>query len=65
MIAKKTPEERGYIPVENAAKELRQLADDIEALNKGRLAKISLNVWYADVENKEDARPAVGVSDQG
>ena len=45
---KKSARERGYLPIEEVAAGLRSLAAQLERDNKGRLAKVSLNVWYED-----------------
>lgn len=47
---KKSARERGYQPIEEVASGLRALAAQLEQDNKGRLAKVSLNVWYEDPE---------------
>lgn len=47
---KKPPEERGYLPIETVAASLRALAAQLAQDNKGRLAKVTLNVWYEDPE---------------
>lgn len=41
---KKPARERGYLPIEEVAAGLRSLAAQLEQDNKGRLAKVSLNV---------------------
>lgn len=53
---RKSPEERGYLPIEEVTAGLRALAVQLEQDNKGRLAKVSLSVWYEDPE--PDATPA-------
>lgn len=45
---KKSAQERGYLPIEEVAAGLRSLAAQLEQDNKGRLAKVSLNIWYED-----------------
>ena len=45
---KKPARERGYIPIQEVAASLRALAAQLVQDNKGRLAKVSLNVWYED-----------------
>lgn len=47
---RKSPEERGYLPIKTVAANLRALASQLEQNNKGRLAKVTLNVWYEDPE---------------
>lgn len=50
---RKSPEERGYLPIETVAANLRALAAQLVQNNKGRLAKVTLNVWYEDPEPVE------------
>jgi hypothetical protein len=45
---KKSARERGYQPIEEVAAGLRSLAAQLVQDNKGRLAKVTLNVWYED-----------------
>lgn len=45
---KKPARERGYMPIEEVAASLRALANQLVQDNKGRLAKVSLNVWYEE-----------------
>lgn len=45
---KKPARERGYQPIEEVAAGLRSLAAQLVQDNKGRLAKVSLNVWYEE-----------------
>lgn len=58
---KKPAIERGYMPIEDVAASLRALAAQLVQDNKGRLAKVSLNVWYEDVEpDSEQPQQAEG-----
>ena len=41
---KKPARERGYMPIEEVPASLRALANQLVQDNKGRLAKVSLNV---------------------
>lgn len=50
---RKSPEERGYLPIETVAANLRALASQLQQNNRGRLAKVTLNVWYEDPEPLE------------
>ena len=50
---KKSARERGYMPIEEVAAGLRSLAAELVQDNKGRLAKVSLNVWYEDDDEVE------------
>lgn len=52
---RKSAEERGYLPIETVAANLRALAAQLVQDNKGRLAKVTLNVWYEDPEPVEVA----------
>lgn len=45
---KKPARERGYLPIEEVAAGLRSLAAQLVQDNKGRLAKVSLNIWYEE-----------------
>jgi hypothetical protein len=47
---KKSPEERGYLPIEVVAANLRALASQLQQDNKGRLAKVALSIWYEEAE---------------
>jgi hypothetical protein len=47
---KKPARERGYLPIKEVAAGLRSLASQLEQDNRGRLAKVSLNIWYEDPE---------------
>lgn len=47
---KKPARERGFLPIEEVAAGLRSLAAQLVQDNRGRLAKLSLNVWYEDPE---------------
>lgn len=51
---KKPARERGYMPIEEVAASLRALANQLVQDNKGRLAKVSLNVWYEDDDEVND-----------
>lgn len=52
---KKSARERGYQPIEEVAAGLRSLAAQLVQDNKGRLAKVTLNVYYEE----DDERLAV------
>lgn len=58
---KKSPEERGYLPIAEVAANLRALASQLEQDNKGRLAKVTLNVWYEDPEPIENNQQPIAV----
>lgn len=45
---RRTARERGYLPIEEVAASLRSLANQLVQDNKGRLAKVTLNVWYEE-----------------
>lgn len=45
---KKPARERGYLPIEEVAAGLRSLAAQMVQDNKGRLAKVTLNVYYEE-----------------
>lgn len=47
---RKTAAERGYLPIEEVAANMRALAAQLEQSNAGRLAKVTLNVYYEDPE---------------
>jgi len=49
---KKSARERGYQTIEEVAAGLRSLAAQLVQDNKGRLAKVSLNVWYEEDDEK-------------
>lgn len=55
---RKSPEERGFLPIETVAANLRALAVQLVQDNKGRLAKATLNVWYEDPEPLEIVAPS-------
>lgn len=59
---RKSAEERGYLPIETVAANLRALAARLVQDNKGRLAKVTLNVWYEDPEpiETDDVTSAAG-----
>ena len=56
---KKSAAERGYLPIAEVAAGLRSLASQLEQDNKGRLAKVSLNVWYEDPEPLTELQQAM------
>lgn len=57
---RKSPEERGYLPIETVAENLRTLAAQLQRDNRGRLAKVTLNVWYEDPEPLDIATTSAG-----
>jgi hypothetical protein len=59
---KKSPEQRGFMPIEEVAASLRSLAAQLQQDNKGRLAKVSLNIWY---EEPEPTESGVAVEKEG
>lgn len=52
---KKPARERGYLPIEEVAAGLRSLATQLVQDNKGRLAKVMLNVYYEDDDEQPTA----------
>lgn len=60
---KKPARERGYMSIEEVATSLRALANQLVQDNKGRLAKVSLNVWYED-DDEVIADAMAGASDE-
>jgi hypothetical protein len=50
---KKPAPERGYMPIDEVAASLRALASQLIQDNKGRLAKVSLNIWYEEDDEAE------------
>jgi hypothetical protein len=50
---KKSARERGYQTIEEVAAGLRSLAAQLVQDNKGRLAKVSLNIWYEEDDEAE------------
>jgi len=61
---KKPARERGYQPIEEVAACLRSLAAQIAQDNKGRLAKVVLNIYYEeDDESTVDSAIAAGAGD--
>lgn len=62
---KKPARERGYQPIEEVAGCLRALAAQLVQDNKGRLAKVTLNIWYEDddmVSETESAQTTTNAS---
>lgn len=60
---KKPARERGYMPIEEVAASLRALANQLVQDNKGRLAKVSLDVWYEE-DDELDVDAVAGGSNQ-
>jgi hypothetical protein len=59
---KKSPEQRGFMPIEEVGASLRALAAQLEQENKGRLAKVNLDIWY---EDSESIKSGVAVETKG
>lgn len=53
---KKPARERGYQTIEEVAAGLRALAAQLVQDNKGRLAKVSLNIWYEEDDELDTQR---------
>lgn len=56
---KKSARERGFMPIQEVAAGLRSLAAQLVQDNKGRLAKVTLNVYYEEDDQQGDAAHAV------
>lgn len=52
---KKPARERGFMPIQEVAAGLRSLAAQLVQDNKGRLAKVTLNVYYEEDDEQEGA----------
>lgn len=52
---KKPARERGYLPINEVAAGLRSLAAQLVQDNKGRLAKMTLNIWYEEDDDEASA----------
>lgn len=59
---KKSARERGYLPIDEVAAGLRSLAAQLVQDNKGRLAKVTLNVYY---EENDEQSATVGAATGG
>lgn len=58
---KKPARERGYMPIQEVAAGLRSLAAQLVKDNKGRLAKVTINVYYEE----DDEQPAQSAAASG
>lgn len=62
---KKPARERGYLPIEEVAAGLRSLANQLVQDNKGRLAKVTLNVYYEEDDEQVVDGESVSSAAQG
>lgn len=51
---KKPARERGYQPIKEVAAGLRALAAQLEQDDKGKLVKVTLNIWYEEDDQKKE-----------
>lgn len=62
---RKSARERGYLPIQEVATGLRSLANQLVQDNRGRLAKVTLNVYYEEDDERVTDGGGVSSAAQG